>query len=120
MIDNWLTSIHEVKEQNKEFIEEALACYKGNEEEYMKKKVDMMCELNAIHQALNLCKTTVVKNAWAKGLNFTIHAAIYGVSDGKLFEIGGGVGSREEMDIIYVEALEAIKSRYCQPEACSL
>lgn len=113
LIDNWLTSIREVKEQNKKFIEETLAHLKDNEKEYMKKKVDMMCELNALHQALNLCKTTVVKNAWAKGLEFTVHAAIYGVADGKLYEIGGGVGSREEMDAIYIEALEAIKSRYC-------
>ena len=120
LIDNWLTSIHEVKEQNKQFIEESLSCYKDNQEEYMKKKVDMMCELNALHQALNLCKTTVVKNAWAKGLKFTIHAAIYGIGDGKLYEIGGGVGSRAEMDTTYVQAIKDIKSRYCQNQSCSL
>ncbi|AJC49544.1 carbonic anhydrase [Allofrancisella guangzhouensis] len=114
LIDNWLTSIHEVKEQNKKFIEETLGCFRQDEENYMKKKVDVMCELNALHQALNLCKTTVVKAAWQKGLKFTIHAAIYGVADGKLYEIGGGVGSREEMDIVYDQAIASIKSRYCQ------
>lgn len=115
LIDNWLTSIREVKEQNKKFIEETLAYLKDNEEEYMKKKVDMMCELNALHQALNLSKTTVVNDAWTKkGLEFTVHAAIYGVGDGKLYEIGGGVGSRAEMDTTYAEAIETIRSRYCQ------
>jgi carbonic anhydrase len=112
LIDNWLTSIHEVKEQNKEFVEKTLAHLKNDQEAYMKKKVDMMCELNALHQALNLCKTTVVKDARKKGLDFTIHAAIYGVGDGKLYEIGGGVGSREEMDVVYKEAIQAIRSRY--------
>ncbi|MED7789243.1 carbonic anhydrase [Francisella sp. 19X1-34] len=115
LIDNWLTSIREIKEQNKEFVEETLAYTKDNEEEYMKKKVDMMCELNALHQALNLCKTTVVSDAWSKkGLDFTVHAAIYGVGDGKLYEIGGGVGSRAEMDAMYAKAIKDIKSRYCQ------
>ncbi|ASG68206.1 carbonic anhydrase [Francisella halioticida] len=115
LIDNWLTSIREIKEQNKKFIEETLSYLKDNEEEYMKKKVDMMCELNALHQALNLCKTTVVSDAWEKkGLDFTIHAAIYGVGDGKLYEIGGGVGSRAEMDATYAQAIKAIKSRYCE------
>ncbi|API86567.1 carbonic anhydrase [Francisella uliginis] len=115
LIDNWLTSIREIKEQNKKFVEETLAYLKDNEEEYTKKKVDMMCELNALHQALNLCKTTVVSDAWSKkGLDFTVHAAIYGVGDGKLYEIGGGVGSRTEMDAMYAQAIKDIKSRYCQ------
>ncbi|MDE5033701.1 carbonic anhydrase, partial [Francisella tularensis subsp. holarctica] len=87
--------------------------YKDNQEEYMQKKVDTRCERNARHQALNLCKTTVVNNAWAKGLTFTIHAAIYGFGDGKLYEIGGGVGSRGEMDPTYAQAIKEIKSRYC-------
>ena len=112
LIDNWLTSIREVKEHNADFIETTLAHYKNDEELYMAKKVDIMCELNALHQALNLCKTTVVKSAWEKKLDFTIHAAIYGIGDGKLYEIGGGVGSRKEMDAIYGEALESISSRY--------
>ena len=115
LIDNWLTSIREIKEQNKKFVEETLAYLKDKEEEYTKKKVDIMCELNALHQALNLCKTTVVSDAWSKkGLDFTVHAAIYGVGDGKLYEIGGGVGSRAEMDAMYAQAIKDIKSRYCQ------
>ena len=114
LIDNWLTSVHEVKEHNADFIAKTLAHYKNDEELYMSKKVDIMCELNALHQALNLCKTTVVKSAWEKNLDFTIHAAIYAIGDGKLYEIGGGVGSRKEMDIIYGEALESISSRYAK------
>ena len=112
LIDNWLTSIREVKEHNASFIDTTLAHYKNDEELYMSKKIDIMCELNALHQALNLCKTTVVRSAWERNLDFTIHAAIYGVGDGKLYEIGDGVGSRKEMDDIYGEALETISSRY--------
>ena len=112
LIDNWLTSIREVKEYNASFIDTTLAHYKNDEELYMSKKIDIMCELNALHQALNLCKTTVVRSAWERNLDFTIHAAIYGVGDGKLYEIGDGVGSRKEMDDIYGEALETISSRY--------
>lgn len=114
LIDNWLTSIREIKDTNADFIEKTLAPYKSNNDEYMAKKVDMMCELNALHQALNLSKTTVVRSAWEKGLGFTIHAAIYGVGDGKLYEIGGGVGSKQEMETVYGEALKTIESRYAK------
>ena len=112
LIDNWLTSIREVKEHNDMFIETTLAHYKNDEKLYMNKKIDIMCELNALHQALNLCKTTIVRSTWERNLDFTIHAAIYDISDGKLYEICSGVGSRREMDNIYGEALKNISSRY--------
>ncbi|MDE4978445.1 carbonic anhydrase, partial [Francisella tularensis subsp. holarctica] len=34
--------------------------------------------------------------------------------DGKLYEIGGCVGSRAEMDTTYSQAIKYIKSRYCR------
>lgn len=112
LIDNWLTSIQEIKEQNIELIEETLEHLKHNKELYETAMVDIMCELNALHQAINLCKTTVVKTAWNKGLNFTIHSAIYGIKDGKLHQISQGIGSREEMNIAYKNAIEGIRARY--------
>ncbi|MDE5002987.1 carbonic anhydrase, partial [Francisella tularensis subsp. holarctica] len=41
-------------------------------------------------------------------------AAIYGIGDGKLYVIGGGVGSRAEMDNTYAQSIKDIKSRYCR------
>ena len=112
LIDNWLTSIQEIKEQNAEFVEEVLAHIKDDEKKYNEAKVDIMCEINALNQAVNVCKTTVVKTAWAHGLNFTVHAAIYGMKDGHLHEICQGIGSRKEMFEMYDRAMEGIKSRY--------
>ena len=113
LIDNWLTSVHEVEEKHREFIDKTLA-HIADDEARVKKKVDMMCELNSLHQALNLCKTTVVKNAWQNGLDFTVHSAIYSVADGKLHQLGEGVNSREQMDKVYNQALEQISAKYCK------
>ncbi|APC97699.1 carbonic anhydrase [Francisella frigiditurris] len=112
LIDNWLTSIQEIKEKNIELIEKTLEHLKHDKELYESAMVDIMCELNALHQAINLCKTTVVKTAWNKGFNFTIHSAIYGIKDGKLHQISQGIGSREEMNIAYKDAIEGIRARY--------
>ena len=111
LIDNWLTSVHEVKTSNEDFIKETLS-YITDEDELAKKTLDMMCELNAMHQAFNLSKTTVVKAAWERGMKFAIHAAIYGVADGKLYELGTGISSREELDVSYDIAIAGIKKRY--------
>ncbi len=112
LIDNWLTSIQEIKEQNAEFVEEVLAHLKNDEAKYNEAKVDIMCEINALNQAVNVCKTTVVKTAWANGLDFTVHAAIYGMKDGHLQQICKGIGSRAEMFEMYDKAMEDIKNRY--------
>ena len=111
LIDNWLTAVHEVKSYNEDFINKTLS-HITDEKVLAKKTLDMMCELNALHQAFNLSKTTVVKAAWKKGMEFTIHASIYGVADGKLYELGTGVGSREELDSSYDVAIAGIKKRY--------
>jgi carbonic anhydrase len=111
LIDNWLTAVHEVKSSNEDFIQETLS-HITDEDELAKKTLDMMCELNALHQAFNLSKTTVVKAAWAKGMEFTIHAAIYGVADGKLYELGTGVNSPEELVASYDVAIAGIIGRY--------
>ena len=39
-----------------------------------------MCELNAIEQALNVCETTVVQDAWARGQKLEVHGWVYSVS----------------------------------------
>ena len=46
-----------------------------------------LCELNVIEQALHVCETTVVQDAWARGQQLTVHGWIYGLRDGLLRDL---------------------------------
>ena len=111
LIDNWLTSIKAVKDENANFIKETLAHITDNNE-YQQKQLDMMCELNALHQAMNLTKTTVVRNAWENGLEFTVHPIIFGLKDGQINEVGSSISSVEEATKVYNEAKAKIQKKY--------
>ena len=59
-----------------------------------------MCELNVIEQAANVCLTTIVQDAWARGQSLAVHGWIYGLRDG-LLRIGGGSDSdRITVDLV--------------------
>jgi carbonic anhydrase len=46
-----------------------------------------LVELNVIEQVGNLCRTTVVQDAWARGQPLSVHGWVYGVHDGKLRDL---------------------------------
>ncbi|MGQ0622248.1 MAG: carbonate dehydratase [Panacagrimonas sp.] len=44
----------------------------------------LLCELNVMEQALNVCTSSVVRDAWARGQPLSVHGWIYGLGDGLL------------------------------------
>ena len=59
LIDNWLRHVQDVTAKYTDH----LSCIK---DESM--KVDRLCELNVIAQTINAAQTTIVQNAWERGL----------------------------------------------------
>ena len=96
LIDNWLRHVKDVREKHGHHI----SLLKDQ-----KQKEDCMCELNAIEQAINVCQTTIVQDAWVRGQNLTVHACIYGLTDGVLKDLGLSVSGLEEMNSNYLNAL---------------
>ena len=66
---------------------------------------EWLCALNVVEQAANVCRTTVVQDAWARGQALTVHGLIYGLKDGLLRDLGMRVSSPEELDARREEAL---------------
>jgi carbonic anhydrase len=56
-----------------------------------------LCELNVVEQVVNVCQTTVVSEAWAKGRTLAVHGWIYKVTDGLLRDLGLCVTRPEEV-----------------------
>ncbi len=67
-----------------------------------------MCELNAIEQALNVCETTVVQDAWARGQKLTVHGWVYSLNDGRVRELGMEVSSPDDVYATYRAAVAAV------------
>ena len=99
LIDNWLRHVQDVRAKHHMEVDNA-----GSPDA----RADRLCELNVIEQAVHVCKTTVVQDAWARGQALAVHAWIYALDDGRLRDFGFSVtGSR---DVGYVAA-SAINTR---------
>ena len=78
LIDNWLRHLRDIAQQNAEALD-AIA----DEEE----RVNRLCELNVLEQASNVCSTTIVRGAWARGQTLHIHGWVYSLRDGLLRDL---------------------------------
>ena len=75
LIDNWLRHIEDVHR----FHQERFAKITDPQE-----RVNTLCELNVIEQVNNVCKTTILTNAWRSGQDITVHGFVYNLHDGIL------------------------------------
>ena len=48
---------------------------------------DRLCELNVIEQVSNVCHTSIVRDAWERGQDLTVHGWVYGLQDGLLRDL---------------------------------
>lgn len=90
LIDNWLRHVQDiiVKYQN----------YLGQCPDDTT-RLDVLCELNVLEQVFNVCENTLVRNAWKRGQNLTVHGWIYGVEDGLLRDLETSVSNVEELQM---------------------
>ena len=51
-------------------------------------RLDRLCELNVMEQVANVCQTTIVRDAWARGQSLAVHGWIYGLRDGLVRDLG--------------------------------
>ena len=75
LVDNWLRHVQDVAIKHRAALDEF-----SNDEA----RLDRLSELNVIEQVTNVCNTTIVKNAWQRGADLTVHGWIYGIRDGIL------------------------------------
>ena len=87
LVDNWLRHIQDVMKK------------------HGARDADRICELNVIEQALNVCQTTVVQDAWARGAKLAVHGWVYALADGLLRDLGFCASGAGEVDAAYAAAL---------------
>jgi carbonic anhydrase len=100
LIDNWLRHVQDIRDRHADQLAAA-----------GRKAVDRLCELNVLEQALNVCRTTVVKDAWARGQDVTVHGLIYSVADGLVRDLNFRAGGDSDATGVFEVALDGLKPR---------
>jgi carbonic anhydrase len=78
LVDHWLRHIHEVRARHERQLERIAP----------QAMADRLCELNVAEQFVNVCRTVVVRDAWARGQPLSVHGWVYGLHDGLLRQLG--------------------------------
>jgi carbonic anhydrase len=88
LIDNWLRHIRDIYQRRADELD-GLTDHTA--------RVNRLCELNVIEQAMNVGNTTVMQDAWRRGQDVTIHGWIYDLHDGLLEDLRVCVASENEL-----------------------
>ncbi len=99
LTDNWLRHIQDVRHKHAERLAGL-----GDDTE----AADRLCELNVIEQVLNVCHTTIVRQAWENGQELAVHGWVYGLHDGLIRDLGVSVSGSSEVNAVYQHALAAL------------
>jgi len=92
LVDNWLRNIRDVYARYKNELESI----SDNIERY-----NRLVELNVMQQALNVCHTTIVQGAWARGQPLWIHGWVYDIATGTLKDLNCCISSIDQVESIY-------------------
>ncbi|MCB0318266.1 MAG: carbonate dehydratase [Bdellovibrionales bacterium] len=95
LIENWVGHIVDIKYKHSDLLE------KISDEQ----KANALCELNVIEQAMNVCSSSIVKDAWSKNSSLCIHGWIYDIADGLLKDLGVCIEDPAIKKDVYKEAL---------------
>jgi len=71
-------------------------------------RADRLCELNVLEQAVHVCETTIVQDAWARGQELAVHGWIYRLDDGLLRDLGFCVTAPAEIPSALTDAVGAL------------
>ena len=107
LADNWIRHVGDVMQKHMVLMDEV-------ETESIKHA--RLCELNAIEQVVNVCQTTIVQDAWARGQSLSVHGWVYSLLDGRVRNMGMDVSSPEDLPVAYGTALARLTGKRGEDE----
>jgi carbonic anhydrase len=105
LVDNWLRHIQDVRQKHASLVDQT-----PREDRH-----SLMCELNVIEQVMNVCHTTVLRDAWSRGQSVTVHGWVYGLKDGLAHDLNMSVDSHDAVHVAYDAAIERLQRKYMEP-----
>jgi carbonic anhydrase len=101
LVDNWIRHVQDVRDKHLPHLQSLKLV--GEQE-------DRLCELNALEQVMNVCHTSIVQDAWARGQSLTVHSWIYSLLDGRVRDLGLTASASDDVQPGYQEALARLHS----------
>jgi len=101
LADNWLRHVKDGHQKHERYLGDASPT---------PKRQDRLCELNVIEQVVNVCETTIVQDAWARGQDLTVHGWAYRLETGLVNDLGMSSSSIEEMAERYAKSVKRYES----------
>jgi carbonic anhydrase len=101
LIDNWLRHVQDVADRHGARFTRAMTDAHS---------VDRLCELNVLEQAANVCRTTIVQDAWRRGQPLQVHGWIYRLQNGLIRDLGMSVARDAMLDEVLERALRGLAS----------
>ena len=98
LADNWIRHVTDVRDRHSALIAATAPEWRH----------DVLCELNAIEQVVNIAQTTVMRDAWARGQNVTLHGWCYGLKDGLINDLHMTISGTEGLDSLYKAAIAGV------------
>lgn len=92
LIDGWLRNIKDIYVKYSD---------RFSEEMTDTERLNYLTELNVVEQAKNVCHTTCVQEAWARGQELTVHGFIYSVKDGRLKDLNVNFDNLDKINALY-------------------
>jgi carbonic anhydrase len=100
LADNWIRHVQDVRDRHRELIAATAPEWRH----------DVLCELNAIEQVVNIAQTTVMLDAWGRGQKVTLHGWCYGLKDGLINNLHMSVDRTKGLDSLYKAAVARVAS----------
>ena len=98
LADNWIRHVQDVHEKHGRYLGQVIGEAAA---------LERLCELNVLEQVRNVCQTSIVQEAWARGQSLAVHGWIYGVGDGLLRDLGLSVSDPDSLASAYDRAVAA-------------
>ena len=99
LADNWLRHVQDVVVKHENHLSKADSPEDGH---------SLLCELHVIEQTINVCQTTVVQDAWARGQSLAIHGWIYDIKDGRVRDLGITIENNKSLPATYQQCLKNV------------
>ena len=91
LIDNWLLHIRDLYLKHQAFFDRYP----------VEDHANLLCEINVAEQVYNLGHSTIVRAAWERGQELTIHGWFYDISDGVLKSMDVSANNRQMLEEAY-------------------
>ena len=97
--DNWLRHVQDVREKHERLLPPP--------DDFARRSA-LLCELNVVEQVVHVCQTSIVRDAWERGQNLSVHGWIYGLHDGLLSDLKTTIDCQDGVMPSYAAALELL------------